>query len=260
LEDSKTILEIERLVKAQDDVSLTANSIQLVNGTKLDYRINSGPNGRTLGDIIKPPANDQLKVSTLTGFIDAFNAGIIPESVKADQLIVHVEDYLTVSLRAAACDLYGDRETLLVAKHTPIDAFKFDAFYSDPAKFIIGLQVAFLQTEELLWLIKVASNLKAGNTVAVEDDGFSQTVTLKAGEVSTAEVKVKPRIKLVPIRTFTEAPEVESEFLIRFQQTPQQTPSIALFNVDGTKWQGDTMRAIKTYLEKNLPKGTPILA
>jgi hypothetical protein len=30
--------------------------------------------------------------------------------------------------------------------------------------------------------------------------------------------------------------------------------------VDGTKWQGDTMRAIKIYLEENLPKEIPILA
>ena len=120
--------------------------------------------------------------------------------------------------------------------------------------------MAFLETEELLWLIRVASNLKAGNTVSVQDDGFSQTVTLKAGEVSTAEVKVKPRIKLIPIRTFAEAAPVQSEFLIRFKQTPDQTPSIALFNVDGTKWQGETMQSIKNYLAKNLPEGTPILA
>jgi hypothetical protein len=112
----------------------------------------------------------------------------------------------------------------------------------------------------MLQLIKIASNLKAGNTVHMEDDGFSQTVTLKAGEVSTAEVKIPPRITLIPLRTFPEAPPAESQFLIRFKQTPDQTPGIALFNVDGTKWQGDTMRAIKIYLEKNLPKGTPILA
>jgi hypothetical protein len=260
LEDSKTILEIERLVKAQADPPLI-NSFELVSGDRFDYRIESDSNGRTLGEILKPPAKDELKVSTLTGFIDAFNSGILPAGwADKNQLIVHVEDYLTVALKAAACDSYGDRETLLVAKHKPIDAFVFDQFYSDPAKFIIGLQVAFLQTQELLQLIKIASNLKAGNTVHVEDDGFSQTVTLKAGEVSTAEVKIPPRITLVPLRTFPEAPPAESQFLIRFKQTPDQTPGIALFNVDGTKWQGDTMRAIKIYLEKNLPKGTPILA
>ena len=165
-----------------------------------------------------------------------------------------------------ANDIYGARDTMLTAQCPAPDAFVFDQYYSDPAKFIIGLKVAFLQTDELLYLIRVASNLKAGNSVSAQDDGFSQTITLKAGEVSTAEVKIKPRIKLIPIRSFSElyfaegGRAVESDFLIRFKQTPDQTPSIALFNVDGTRWQGEIMRSIKDYLAKNLPEGLPILA
>jgi hypothetical protein len=102
--------------------------------------------------------------------------------------------------------------------------------------------------------------LKAGNTVQVDDDGFGQTVTLKAGEVNTVEKKIEPRIKLIPLRTFSECNPVESEFLIRFQQTRDQTPSIALFDLEGTKWQGDLMRSIKKYLVDNLPENVPVLA
>ena len=260
-----TIPDIERLVKAQNDAPLIKEAVALVNGQHFDYRVKSDSNGRTLGELLTPPRPAALKVSTLTGFLDAIAA----EAAVTEKAIIHVEDYLTVSVKSAACDVYGVRDTLLTAKHQPIDAFKFDEYYGDAAKFIIGLQVAFLQTDELLYLIKVASNLKSGNTVHVEDDGFSQSVTLKAGEVSTAEVKIKPRIKLIPIRSFDElyfaeadkgGMAVQSEFLIRFKQTPDQTPAIALFNVDGTKWQGETMRAIKNYLAKNLPGGTAILA
>ena len=268
MEDSKIVIEIERLVKAQDEVQLV-QPYELQCGKAFDYRIKCDQYGRTLGDMLTPPRPAKLQVSTLTSFIDAINAGVIggacgpSENGKQyfpNDRIIHVEDYLNVSVKSPSTDIYGVRDTLLTATHKPIEAFTFDTYYSDPPKFIIALQVEFLETEELLWLIRVASNLKAGNTVSIQDDGFSQTVTLKTGEVSTAEVKVKPRIKLIPIRTFAEAAPVQSEFLIRFKQTPDQTPSIALFNVDGTKWQGETMQSIKNYLAKNLPEGTPILA
>lgn len=254
-ETAYVVQDLERLIKAQEDVTLV-KEISLDNGQKFVYRTKRDSSGCTLGELLTPPRPSTLMVSTLTGFVDAITAKAVGEAAG----IVHVEDYLTVSAKSAVCDVYGVRDTLLTAKHKPVDAFRFDEYYADPARFIIGLQVAFLQTEELLYLIKVASNLKAGNSVQAADDGFSQTITLKAGEVSTAEVKIQPRIKLVPLRTFSEAAPVTSEFLIRFKQTPEQTPAIALFNVDGTKWQGETMQAIKAYLAKSLPKSTTIIA
>ena len=65
---------------------------------------------------------------------------------------------------------------------------------------------------------------------------------------------------MIPLRTFAECNPVESEFLIRFQQTRDQTPSIALFDLEGTKWQGELMRSIKKYLVENLPAEVPVLA
>ena len=267
MEDSN-ILEIERLVLAQGEVKLTED-VKFINGDSFPYRIKAEANGRTLGEIIQPPRPTKLTVTTLTGFLDAIQAGVAGDighiSTKHCRLI-HVENHLTVSVKDTANDIYGARDTMLTAQCPAPDAFVFDQYYIDPAKFIIGLKVAFLQTDELLYLIRVASNLKAGNSVSAQDDGFSQTITLKAGEVSTAEVKIKPRIKLIPIRSFLElyfaegGRAVESDFLIRFKQTPDQTPSIALFNVDGTRWQGEIMRSIKDYLAKNLPEGLPILA
>lgn len=251
----KGILEIERLVKAQDGAALLYAVSFDEDGAEFFYKIDSGPNGRTIGELRQPPRPARLSLTTLTGFLDA--VAILKPGAGH---LVHVEDYLTVSLRPASADRYGVRDTLVEAKHIPIDAFDFDTFYDDPAEFIIALQVAFLQTEELLYLIRVASNLKAGNSVNTQDDGFSQTVILRTGEVSTAEVQIKPRIKLIPIRTFSEASPVESEFLIRFQQSHTQAPSIALYTVDGNKWKGETMLSIKKHLEKHLPKDLPVVA
>lgn len=271
---AEAIREVTSLARSADERELTEVLTLPWKGRDLAYEFRSKPTeyGRELGDVVRPFHPAELKVTTLTGFLDAIAAGIGCVSAAVAGLtaeghapgppmpIVHVEDYLTVTLKAAESDRWGTRDLFLTAKHPEHNAFAFDEYYTDPSKFIIGLQTSFLATEELLYLIRLASNLKAGNSVQTEDDGFSQTITLKAGEVQTAEVKVKPKVRLIPIRTFPEVNPVESEFLIRFKQTPQQTPAIALFNTEGEKWKGDTMRSIKKYLAENLPSALPVLA
>ena len=260
---TEAITKIQQLAINADHNPLFTHSVTLpYNGEQksYDFETVAGENGRTLGDAVQPFRPDTLKVSTLTGFLDAINAGACGD-VRSGK-IIHVEDFLNVSVKSVVSDNYGVRDTLLRATHTPIDAFKFDVFYDDPQKFIIALQVAFLQTDDLLYLIQIASNLKAGASVQTNDDGFSQTLTVKAGEVRTIDVPMKPRLKLIPLRSFAEANEsnpVESEFLVRFQQGRAEQPTIALFSIDGTKYKGEIMRSIKRYLEKNL-LGVPILA
>jgi hypothetical protein len=249
--------QIERLTRASDKDQRLVQVVSLSDGSDRLYATKTDNTGaRTLGSELTPPQPAKLQVSTLTGFVDACKNAI----AKPDGKFVHVEDYLTVSVKEAVCDFYGVRDTLLVAKHVPLGAFTYNEYYTDPAKFIIALQVSFLATENLLWLVKVASALKAGNSVQVEDNGFAQIVTVKQGEVGSADVTIPPRLKLVPLTTFDEAAQVEREFLIRFKQGPGGAPAIAIFAVDGTKWQGECMRAIADYLRKHLPENSVILA
>lgn len=228
------------------------------------YRTVSNQHGaRLLGDVIQPFRPPKLDVTTLTGFVDALKAGVCGKFDDGSK-VVHVEDFLTVSLKETGSDAYGVRNMLLKAVHTPIDAFKFDDYYQDPQKFIIGLQVAFLQNEELLNIIKLVSALKAGESIETQDNGYAQTVTVKRGEIGTADVPVPPRVKLIPLRSFTETTldesnPVASEFLLRFKQGPAGQPTVALFTVDGSRYKAQIMQSIKNYLEKHLT-GIPILA
>lgn len=250
------IEKVQQLVRAADDASL----IDIVrldwDGSARDYQFRRAAvgDGRQLGDVVQPFRPPKLDVSTLTGFLDAIAAGVCGDITSGK--IIHVEDYLNVSVKTTASDPYGVRSTLLKATHTPINAFEFDKYYEDPQKFIIACQVAFLQTEEMLYLLNICKALKAGNSVQTSDDGFSQTVTVKRGEVGAADVPIKPRIKLVPLRSFAELGEsnpnpVQSEFLVRFRQGNAEQPSIALFAIDGAKWKSEIMRSIKHYLEKD---------
>lgn len=254
----REIIELERNAAKHDLTEVVFH--QTPQGVvALTHQVNATVNGRTLGEFIPPVRPKTVEVSTLTGLLDAVTAGVAGDQA-GKKILFHVVDHHTVKVQSAQSDIYGGFDTFIQAKYQPQDAFQFDNYYSDPSRFIIALQVAFHITEPLLYLIKLASNLKTGNTVHAEDDGFSQSITLKAGEVSTQEIKVSPRIKLIPMRSFSEPAPVVSEFLIRFKADSDKLPSIALFNVDGTRWKVDIMQSIKTYLAAKLPEGTAILA
>lgn len=257
-----TIQEIQALAVRASQQETTVNLTLPYNGSKTDYTFAVSPthNGPALGNAIEGYRPATLKVETLTGLLDAVAAGVAGDT-KSNRL-VHVEDYLTVSVCTTETDKFGERDRLIVAKHVPIDAFKFDVFYDDPQRFIIALQVAFLPTDELLYLIKLVSNLKGGNSIETNDNGLNQTLTVRRGEVGSIDVPIQPRIKLIPLRSFSEINEsspVVSEFLVRFRQGKAEQPEIALFSIDGTRYKGEIMRSIKHYLGKHL-KDVPILA
>lgn len=224
------------------------------------YQANPTPNGRQLIGAIEPFRPKTLEVSTLTGFIDAVNAGVAGK-LEASR-VIHIEDHLTVSAVDTEPDKFGVRNMRLRAVHQPAGVFTFDEFLAQE-RFIIGMQTCFINTDGDDWdyVMKIAQNLKAGESVHAQDDGINQTVTCKIGAVESVEVKVKARVRLCAIRSFYECAPVIGEFLLRLKPHPtNQMPMIALYSLGGTRWQGETMLSIKHYLEKHLPKGTTILA
>ena len=260
--DAETVESIAKLAKqAAARTELTQPVSVRYDGEVMEYefKIDATEHGPVIGDRIAPLRPSALQVETLTGFVDAVKAGV---GGKIDSRVVHVEDYLTVKMLAAEPDAFGVRNIRLCAKHKPPGIFEFDA-YMAPEKFLIGMQTCFLNVDGGDWdyVMRVASNLKAGETVHSQDDGINQSVTLRTGSVEAAEINIKPRVKLCTIRTFYEVEPVISEFLLRLRPNPQnQLPLLALFATGGTRWQGETMLAIKHYLHKNLPAGTVILA
>lgn len=239
------------LVRNNDASQLTRNVSLPFNGDVVayEYKLNPTEYGVELGAALTPFRPEALTVSTLTGFSAAIENSVLPDHDNSPAVIIHIEDPYTVSVKTAQSDVYGRRDTLLVAKHQNANAFRFDEYYDDLTRLIIALQSSFEQDEALTYLLRLASNMKAGSTVTTSDDGFSQTVEMKTGEVSASKLDLKPRIWLKPIRTFSEIKPVANEFLLRFKQNNNGMPSIALFNVNGTQWRNDTMQAIREYLK-----------
>ncbi len=261
-----TLNRIVELVRQGDNREhLTTEIFQDFDGEShlYEYAIAPTANGPEFGKVIAPFRVPKLKVQTLTGFIDAIEAGIAGEPGKLGELrIVHVADHLNVLLKTKKSDYFGVRDVLVHAEHTPAGAFEFDK-YMTPEIFLIQLQTQFLflEGDDALYLQRVVSNLKTGDSVHAQDDGVNTSVTLKVGQVESAEHVLKSRVKLTPIRTFAEAAPVQAEFLLRLKgQGSNQLPLVALYNLGGIKWQNDAMLSIKKYLEDHLPQGLPVLA
>jgi len=228
--------------------------VKEVNG--VTYSVTPGANGEALGDIVAPPESPYLSLRTLTGFVDAFNAKIdeFPETVA-----VHVVDHINVQLLSLRDDGFGRRHRWLSAVCQEKNPFPFDE-YVIPEKFLLALQSGFLPTEEVIKLQRLASSLTTENSVGTQDDGLSQTITVKQGSVTRTTVELPPRIPLFAYRTFREVDPVKSEFLVRLKGQPGQLPSIGLLQVDADKWKTDTMLRVATWLKAELPAGTTIIA
>jgi hypothetical protein len=249
-------------INAIAELEKRAGAHEITKSLKIDdetfeYKILAGQHGRALGDIVAPPRPGVIEVSTLSGLVDAIN---VCEMAKPEDCVLQVGDTLTVKLMSRYADKYGHRQLWVKAVHDPLKGLTFGEYFKDLQRFVIGLQVQFLQTQELLDLIKLVGNLKTDEGIQVQDDGFSQTVTLRSGQVTAFEHRVAPRIKLIPWRTFPEVTPVVSEFLIRFKSL-DGVPAVALFEIDGGKWKQETMVEIKKHLAKALgDTKIPILA
>jgi hypothetical protein len=223
------------------------------------YKVQPGQHGLAVGDHIRKPApivKHTLELQTLTGFVAAYKAKIdnFPDTVA-----VHVIDHRSVALRSLEADEFGRRHSYLFSVNGEQNPFRFDQ-YMIPEDFLIALQSGFLPTDDVIKLQRLASSLTSESSVGVQDDGLSQTITVRQGAVTRQSIDLPPRIRLFAYRTFREISPVESEFMVRLQGEPGKLPKIALPEVDAGRWKLDTMTLIARWLTDNLPDGAIVIA
>ena len=226
------------------------------------YKVVPTENGLQVGDqIVKPHprapiAKPTLRLQTLRGFVAAHAARVDGFGVET---AVHVVDPTTVSLISLKADEYGRRHEFLRAECAEANNFAFGQYMASE-KFLIDLQAAFLPTDNVVALQRVASSLTSDSSISVQDDGFGQRVTTKAGSATFADVAVPPRIELYVYRTFREIDPVRAEFMFRVKGVRDAAPQVALMDIDAGKWRMNTVTLVGQWLEKHLPKDTVIIA
>jgi len=193
-----------------------------------------------------PSTAPMVEVTTLAGLADLVRANLDDMDFHARYLL-HIEDENTVSLIQREADEYGRRVTLVKATPVPFDQFRFGQWHDQEA-FAIGLASRFAESEDKAYVLNLASSLTNEATSNVEDNGFTQKATVKAGLAHKQVTVIKPVVALAPFRTFPEVAQPVSQFVFR-ARTEGNTPALMLVEADGGRWKVDAIATIKAALE-----------
>jgi len=203
-----------------------------------------------------PPAQpDTVAVHTLAGFADLIKGNLDTVGFK-DQCLIHIVDEDTVHLIARNADEHGRRRVLIEAHPMDFNQFPFDRFLPQE-DFNIKVAALFATTDDKAYVLQSAGSLTSESAATLTDDGFTQRAVAKAGLRTLENVVIRPLVVLSPYRTFPEAPQPVSTFILRART--DGTPSLALFEADGGKWKVQAIEILKTHLE-TFDLGIPIIA
>ena len=202
---------------------------------------------------IKEPLDSPEDVGTLSGLVRLVQSGI--NAIAPDACFAIVESPTLVTVNSLQCNAWGDRQVFVRCKLPEYGHFEFGR-YLEQEEFMVGLQAFFVrepQGTDNEYVIRIAGKLSAQDIKQADDDGMSQTATIRTGVVLAADVTVKKLVRLRPYRTFREVEQPASEFVFRLRSRKDQIPSLALHVADGDMWQAEAMQNIKKYLETALP-------
>lgn len=222
-------------------VELAAPNVQEIDGrTYTDKRIIP----------VERPRVKTLELTTLNSLVKL----IQEESTDyITPLIVQVSSYDAVEVFAGIQAADRKRENPYRCKAETI-RIQFDQKL-DYESMMIALKSKFVQTPELLELVKLLGSITEQNSAQVSDDGFSQNVVVRKGIALKDNKTINPIVKLKPYRTFAEIDQPESEFLLRLSDGA----NVALYEADGGAWKLEARKRIADYLREALDGQEDIL-
>lgn len=239
----ENVKEIERLVKE--------GLVIPVNG-----KYYSACNLKT---VVDERAVKTIGLNTLTGLVNYLNTNI--DKLNVEELLCIVNGHDEVSLVSKIISDTRSRDNVINVNLME-DGHEFDyGQFVDHETFCIKLKSLFVLTPDLTNLIQFVSKLKIENSIGVEDDGITQSATVKKGMSGALfeTMKSPAVVNLKPYRTFNEIEQPESNFLFRMRTDHNKNPQCALFEADGGAWRFEAMELIKGYLSKEV-KGLTVIA
>lgn len=223
----------------------------------------TAPDGRTfatggevynLPDPSLKPTAAALTFRTLTGLVDYLNAD--PDQLATP--LIHISKHDTVVVTSP---LFGDRrqrENVAIAEFS-LKKFEFGQ-YMTVEDFNIGLMALFVETDDLVRVLKLVGNITESEVITHVDDGVTQQVTARTGIANIEFADVPRVVQLAPYRTFADIEQPVSPFLLRLKKSKDGNPPVcALFECDGGRWKLDACQKIEYFLAEHLTrKETPI--
>ncbi|MEM9452396.1 MAG: hypothetical protein AAGA75_28275 [Cyanobacteria bacterium P01_E01_bin.6] len=202
------------------------------------------------------PMVTPLETQTLQSIIDYINSDF--DGISADlALIIHVLSPTEVHLIDAVEGRHNTRNQWLIADCSEVrhNQFPFDRFL-DVETFIIKTQAFFVPSKVRSQLLQCVSSVDASESLQANDDGVSQTATVKKGVRLSLETIPNP-VELKPYRTFSEIEQPSSDFIFRIKKEGDEIKA-ALFESGSAQWKLEAITSIADFLKARLPKVTTI--
>jgi hypothetical protein len=215
-----------------------------------------------LDPVIYNPKPTTLKVHNLRGFC-GFISNDIDKLIQGKPHLIVVNGPESVDLISEVDDEEKKRTILVRAEiDEALQKFPFGKFLSQE-EFAIAFRSLFTPKEgdDFEYVLSYSSKLKGCTEIEGEDDGITQRVAVKKGMSGALQEKavLKPIVKLTPYRTFREAEQPESEFLLRVRLDHNEAPTVALFEADGGAWVNKATKNVVEYIQ-SLVGDIPVIA
>jgi hypothetical protein len=243
----ETIEKIEQLVK---------DSMIVEAGDGREY------SARNLEPVMYIPRPDIVVVHNLRGFCGFINNDVDKRITEDGHLIV-VDSPKRVRLISRVCgDDLGRDELVRAEIDKGLSEFPFGNFLSQE-EFAIWFRSLFLRKDgdDFEYVLSYVSKLTGGKEIEGEDDGITQRVSVKRGLSGALkeQVGLKAIVRLTPYRTFREAEQPESEFLLRVRLDNDDVPTAALYEADGGAWINQATENVVQYIQSLVPN-IPVIA
>ncbi len=189
------------------------------------------------------PRNPSVGLVSLDSLLDYIKADA--ETLRtAGAFVVCDEDTVTLQSKPQGENKQRD---VFIKVDAGVQHFSFGQ-YMDLDALRLELLTKFSETVFRAQVLQFLSKITDSNVKTSEDDGISQTITVKAGIASYGQATVPSPIRLNPIRTFIEVEQPEGSFVLRLKAVKDSLPQAALYELH-TNWKRAAAVAVKGYLD-----------
>jgi hypothetical protein len=141
------------------------------------------------------------------------------------------------------------RKTFAVAE-ARLPALKVGHWLS-PEDLGVHLRTCFEESTERDTVVAFLGGIADKAEVHTQDDGVSQSTTIRSGLSMLKEGEVPSPVELAPYRTFHDVVQPDSPFILRLKKGPEG-PLAALFEADGGAWAHVAAEKVAEYLRANV--------
>lgn len=187
------------------------------------------------------PAVVPLMTNTLQSVVEFVN------SHEWDDLVIHIRDEKSIFV-------YSDikfeeecrRDHFLTAVADVCD-LTLDRFM-DLEDFNLMMQSCFVESESRAEILACIGSVEDVNSRTLNDDGISQSITVKTGVTTKSKALVPNPVTLMPYKTFSEIEQPNIQYIFRMGDGPRAL----LRTVGNPTWRVETIKKIKAYLIENI--------